>query len=138
MALEIIEQARAERKASDYIFPGRMPDKPVAKYSLSQATRRGSKDIAISDFRPHDLRRTAASSMASAGIPRFVVARVLNHVDSGVTAVYDRYSYDREKSEALRTWDSLLAATIAGPTNRRATRSTPFVTALAPNAGRNA
>jgi hypothetical protein len=32
------------------------------------------------------------------------VVRILNHVEPGVTAVYDRHSYDREKREALETW----------------------------------
>jgi len=30
--------------------------------------------------------------MASTGIERFVIERVLNHVESGVTKVYDRHS----------------------------------------------
>jgi integrase len=58
----------------------------------------------IDDFRGHDLRRTAASKMTSAGISRFVVGKVLNHVESGVTKVYDRHSYDAEKRIALDTW----------------------------------
>lgn len=56
------------------------------------------------DFRGHDLRRTAASLMASAGVPRLVVAKILNHVETGVTAVYDRHSYDAEKRAALDLW----------------------------------
>jgi hypothetical protein len=39
--------------------------------------------------------------MASAGVPRLVVAKILNHVETGVTAVYDRHSYDAEKRAAL-------------------------------------
>ena len=31
------------------------------------------------DVRGHDLRRTAASLMASGGVPRFVISRILNH-----------------------------------------------------------
>ena len=56
------------------------------------------------DFRGHDLRRTAASIMASAGVTRLVVAKVLNHVETGVTAVYDRHFYDAEKRAALDLW----------------------------------
>jgi integrase len=41
-------------------------------------------------FRGHDLRRTAASLMVGAGVPRLVVSKILNHVETGVTAVYDR------------------------------------------------
>jgi integrase len=53
---------------------------------------------ARADIRGHDLRRTAASFMASGGVPRFVISRILNHSEEkGITSVYDRYSYDAEK-----------------------------------------
>jgi integrase len=60
------------------------------------------------DFRQHDLRRTAASHMTGMGISRLVVGKILNHVEPGVTAVYDRHSYDREKREALDVWAAKL------------------------------
>jgi len=42
--------------------------------------------------------------MVGAGVSRLVVAKILNHVETGVTAVYDRHSYDREKRAALDLW----------------------------------
>ena len=64
------------------------------------------------DFRGHDLRRTAATRMAAAGVPREHISRVLNHAEGGAraTRVYDRYAYDREKQTALETWVRKLAA----------------------------
>jgi integrase len=56
------------------------------------------------DIRGHDLRRTAASLMASGGVPRCVISRILNHsADKDITSVYDRYSYDSEK-HILSRW----------------------------------
>jgi integrase len=55
----------------------------------------------VKNFRGHDLRRTAASLMASAGVPRLTISKILNHVERGVTKVYDRHSYDPEKKAAL-------------------------------------
>lgn len=66
--------------------------------------------IPIEDFRGHDLRRTAASLMAGSGVPRLVIAKLLNHVERSVTAVYDRHSYDQEKRQALDTWANRLEA----------------------------
>ena len=63
-----------------------------------------SSRLGLDDFRGHDLRRTAASRMASAGVARLVIGKVLNHVENGVTAVYDRHTYDAEKRAALDTW----------------------------------
>ena len=59
-------------------------------------------------FRGHDLRRTAASLMVGGGVPRLVVSKNLNHVETGVTAVYDRHSYDPEKRAALDYWGARL------------------------------
>jgi len=66
------------------------------------------------DFRGHDLRRTAATKMAEAGVPRQHISAVLNHVERGasVTRVYDRYSYDAEKRRALETWARKLRAIV--------------------------
>lgn len=85
-----------------WVCPSANPDVPVihdAKKAIARVRRRMN-----ADFRGHDLRRTAASIMASAGVSRLVIAKVLNHVETGVTAVYDRHSYDAEKRAALDLW----------------------------------
>ena len=86
---------------------------------LVQATRRIRKRCDI-EFVPHDLRRTGASYMTSMGIPRLTVQKILNHVESGVTSVYDRHSYDAEKRHALDAWASKLEQIIDGETTEDA------------------
>ena len=78
--------------------------------------------IGIEDFKPHDLRRTAASGMARAGVQRFIVARVLGHIDRSVTGVHDRHEYLSEKRWALDTWARRLAA-ILEPKNTGTARN---------------
>jgi integrase len=66
-------------------------------------------------FRAHDLRRTAASYMGEAGVDRFHIAHVLNHrsvTHSTVTAIYDRYRYDKEKRAALEKWAEVLSGIV--------------------------
>jgi integrase len=73
--------------------------------------RRGVlEDLPVADVRPHDFRRTAATMMASAGVSRLVIGKVLNLItaDATVTAIYDRHSYDSEKRIALETWERTL------------------------------
>jgi integrase len=70
-------------------------------------------DLPVHDLRPHDFRRTAASIMAGGGVARLTIAKILNHVETSITAVYDRHSYDPEKRAALTWWDSKLAAVVA-------------------------
>ena len=82
-----------------------------------KAIERGVERSGVA-FRGHYLRRTAARLMVGAGVPRLVVSKILNHVETGVTAVYDRHSYDLEKRAALDFWGKRVEAIIA---NKRTT-----------------
>lgn len=84
-----------------WVFPS--PKREGHLTWVRKAIRRIRKSCNV-DFVAHDLRRTAASHMTSMGIPRLTVSKILNHVESGVTAVYDRHSYDAEKRDALERW----------------------------------
>lgn len=78
---------------------------------FSKALRRLWEATGATDWRLHDLRRTAASGMARASVPPHVVEKVLNHISgtiSGVAAVYNRYAYDPEKRDALEGWGQVL------------------------------
>jgi len=57
--------------------------------------------------------------MTASGIQRLTVAKVLNHVESGVTAVYDRHSYDKEKQKGLRSWGRQLEAILGHKTSSK-------------------
>lgn len=63
--------------------------------------RRIDKETGLSDWRFHDVRRTAATFMGDNGVSRFAIERVLGHSDNSVTAVYDRARYRDEKRAAL-------------------------------------
>ena len=107
--IELLEKIKAKNKDSDYLLASpRYKDKPIDPSALTRAVARLRKHINIPHWRLHDLRRTAASHMASNGIPRIVIGKILNHVESSVTAVYDRHSYDKEKLEALSRWSVCL------------------------------
>ncbi|RPH32137.1 site-specific integrase [bacterium] len=101
-ARRILEEARqlCADKPSEYVFPGPRGGhiSNIQKAVMRICTVTGIK------FGSHDLRRTAATQMTSNGIPRITVKRILNHIEKDVTGIYDRYSYDREKREALEAW----------------------------------
>lgn len=81
--------------------------------TVTRAAQRCAEAAGIENFTAHDLRRTAASHMTSMGISRLVVSKILNHAESGITAVYDRHSYDAEKRQALARWADKLDAILA-------------------------
>jgi len=52
---------------------------------------------------PHDLRRTAATVMASLGVRPDVIEKCLNHADDNrVRRIYNRHAYEAETAEAWR------------------------------------
>ena len=103
LALELIGEPY-----QDSVFPSPKEGQSIHINALGHAIRRnrteGKRVLAnIDDFTPHDLRRTAATHMAERGFAA-VVPKILNHTDRTVTAVYNRYSFDKEKQTALEAW----------------------------------
>ena len=70
--------------------------------------QRARPTLDLADFRVHDLRRTAATGMAELGVNPHTISLVLNHISAQkgtiTSAVYVKYSYDKEKREALEIW----------------------------------
>jgi integrase len=114
LAMELLQAAKPLSGGSPWVFPSPRAGKHITPEAVDHALRRPGLEALGFSFVPHDLRRTAASYMTSMGIPRLVVSKILNHVERGVTAVYDRYGYDREKRDALERWARKLWEIIHG------------------------
>lgn len=103
LTLTILRELKEITGNTEWVFPS-----PIHKCghisNVQKAALRVKEYSGVEDFKPHDLRRTAASLMTSMGISRLVVSKILNHVERGVTSVYDRHSYDHEKRVALDKW----------------------------------
>ena len=98
---------------SDYVFSSRAKT-PFSGFSKSKAAldgavlaamqkraKKGAKVESIPNWTLHDLRRTAKTLMARAGVRPDISERVLGHVIAGVEGTYDRHSYADEKRDAL-------------------------------------
>jgi integrase len=111
--------------ASETVSTEKPKQPPVYVLAGARGKRQRSEAAAtfgLENFIGHDLRRTAASMMAAGGVSHFIIGRVLNHVERGVTAVYDRHSYDAEKGAALTWWDAKLTAIL----ENKAAKVLPF------------
>jgi integrase len=91
-------------QASGYLFAYSGP--PMTNFSR----RKGQLDAAsgVTDWVPHDLRRTARSLMSRAGVSADIAERCLGHVIGGVRGTYDRHSYLEEKRSAFEALATLL------------------------------
>ncbi len=95
-----------------YIFPGRGGGHSNAHHKLKRLI---DKEAQIAPWVIHDLRRTARSLMARAGVRRDVAERVLGHVIQGVEGTYDRHEYRDEKADALAKLAGLIALILDPP-----------------------
>jgi integrase len=117
-----------------YLFPSKLTGQPYRGESIDHATRylfdsrpipeakqKSARKVStpplrgvMDRFTPHDLRRTTATRMRELGISRGDVKMVLNHVETDVTARYDRYDGLAEKRRALDIWARRLEQIIKG------------------------
>jgi integrase len=113
LAMDSLKQMKAISGSDKWVFPS-----PVKKCghirNIQKTALRIREYSGLEDFKPHDLRRTAASLMTGMGISRLTVGKILNHIEQGITRVYDRYSYDKEKRAALNKWARRLEQILTG------------------------
>lgn len=58
--------------------------------------------LTVTQWSPHDLRRTVRTLLASMDCPNDVAESILGHMQPGVQGVYNRHTYDRQRAEWLR------------------------------------
>ena len=96
LALTLVGQGEAQ----EYVFAG-----SVGKISgFSKLKAALDKASGVTDWRLHDLRRTAATNMQELGVPNHIVQAVLNHAVPGVGGVYLQAELEKQKADALATW----------------------------------
>ena len=88
-------------KESPFVFPSPKNPKTHRK-DIKPQWERIRTAARLEDVTLHDLRRTAGSFMAQAGVPLLVIQQVLGHSHPGVTKLYARLASQNER-EALET-----------------------------------
>jgi integrase len=113
MVLEIIE-AQPSIDGNDYVFAVGGGEGHFNSFSQ----RKEEIDKLLPDvpaWTIHDLRRTARSLMARAGVRPDIAERVLGHAIAGVEGVYDRHEYSEEKADALKRLAALIGTILNPP-----------------------
>jgi integrase len=127
-ALTVIK-ARPRKDGCDYVFPSRTKT-PFSGFGKSKAKldkaiqqemqKHAKKDAEVEplpNWTLHDLRRTAKTLMARAGVRPDISERVLGHVIAGVEGTYDRHSYADEKRDALEKLAGMVERILTPPSS---------------------
>jgi integrase len=118
-ARELIASAAPDKPAKNahFVFSTTSGAKPFSGFSKAKA----ELDKAIADIREregrppmenwtlHDLRRTARTLLARAGVRDDIAERCLGHVIKGVEKFYNRYAYLDEKRAAFEALAALVS-----------------------------
>jgi integrase len=115
---QTILQGALKREALNGLAFSTTNKSPVSGWS--KIKRRLDHRMNTTDWRLHDLRRTAATGMADIGIQPHVIEAALNHISgsrAGVAGVYNRALYAAEKKAALECWAKHVESIIRGAAN---------------------
>jgi integrase len=82
--------------------------------NLDRAMRLICEELEVERATPHDLRRSFGSMVTRLGFGRPAMDRILNHRDSGVGSVYDRYAYANEDRQIMEAVADQIVAVVQG------------------------
>ncbi len=120
-AVRILERLRKEqselknesKKKSRFVFYSSRTG-AVAMTWLHKAALRVRNESKVEDFEAHDLRRTAATRLAQAGIGDNALKMILNHsLGKDITGVYNQHKYFDERKQALEAWSKKLMVIVS-------------------------
>jgi len=105
-ALSVLEQVPII-EGNPYVFAStRAAGKPI---TIGSKIRNEARNLSgVEDFNIHDLRRTLATNARPLGFTAEIGDRVMGHVISGVSGIYNRYDYLPEKRALLDAWARFL------------------------------
>ena len=76
-------------RPSQFLFPGKRPDKPYADTSIQKAIKRSAQLAGIRKrVHPHALRHSYATGLLEAGVDLLTISRLLGHASFVTTMVY--------------------------------------------------
>lgn len=90
---ELLRRKVSKRTDSDYVFPSEAGTL-IDPHNLERAFRSARKAAKLLDLRFHDLRHTAASRMAQAGVEIYTIAKILGHETLSVTTRYAHHNVE--------------------------------------------
>jgi integrase len=100
-----------------YVFAGKARGRPYRNLVETKARldhKMKKTCPGMDGWRLHDLRRTARSLLARAGVADRVAEQVLGHKLKGVELIYNRHRYEAEKAAALLKLEELVREIVGG------------------------
>ena len=86
---------------------------------LDGTMRELCRKMAIERATPHDLRRSNGTMITSLGFGRDAMNRIQNHIEGGITDIYDRHQYAVENKNIMEAVAARIMALVEGRTDAK-------------------
>lgn len=90
------------RKSDHYVFTSMEGRRPIMYCCYFKGKL--DRSCGLRDWRYHDLRRTVRTNLSRLKVPGVVADTMLGHSRREMHRVYDQYTYEHERAEALQLW----------------------------------
>ena len=105
-AVTLLARLKDEANGGEFLFPvrRRAGTGEGPSWRQQRVVENICKASGVADFRPHDLRRTLSTWLASQKVPKEVRDAVLQHLPPQLERTYNLHDYLPEKRRALERW----------------------------------
>ncbi|MCG8648241.1 MAG: site-specific integrase, partial [Pirellulales bacterium] len=87
--LQVLRDYWKAERPSNYLFPGKHPDRPISGTSIQKAFKMAALKADIKkEVVPHTLRHSYATGLLEAGVDRLTIGRLLGHKSFTRTMIY--------------------------------------------------
>lgn len=103
----ILKELKKLAGDSEYILPGRTPDKPISRTVFNMAINAVLRKMPeFGHFTVHDIRRTATSILNNLGYNSDIIEKCLNHKMLGIRGIYNHAEYESQRKEMMQNWSN--------------------------------
>ncbi len=87
--LQALREYWKKYRPTQYLFPGKTPDRPYAATSIQKAIKASAQRAGIrKSVHPHVLRHSYATGLLEAGVDILTISRLLGHASFATTMIY--------------------------------------------------
>ena len=113
--IEIFRELKTIAGDEPYVFVGRQSGTHISHNAFNTAQKAALALTDLPPFTVHDLRRTASTHLNEQGFHSDAIEACLNHIMRGVRGVYNKATYEKERTDIMEKWSNYIFSVIYEP-----------------------
>ena len=113
--IEIFKELKTIAGDEPFVFVGRQSGTHISHNAFNTAQKAALALTDLPPFTVHDLRRTASTHLNEQGFHSDAIEACLNHIMRGVRGVYNKATYEKERTDIMEKWSNYIFSVIYEP-----------------------